>query len=70
MKKVPQIQKTDFEKQKDKLKEFSEQTSLNPEFETYKTNGGLFGWFDHTIHVCFTVIYEEGFSRDVSTIGH
>lgn len=49
MKKVPQIQKTDFEKQKDKLKEFSEQTSLNPEFETYKTNGGLFGWFDHTI---------------------
>ncbi len=49
MGKEQKIEKTNFDKQKNQLKEFSNQTTLNPEFETYKTNDGLFGWFDHAI---------------------
>lgn len=49
MGKGQKIEKTNFDKQKKQLKEFSSQTTLNPEFETYKTNDGLFGWFDHAI---------------------
>ena len=43
------IEKTNFDKQKEKIREFAQQKSLNPEFDRYETNDGLFGWFDHNI---------------------
>ena len=43
------IEKTNFDQQKEKIKDCAEQKSLSPEFERYQTNDGLFGWFDHNI---------------------
>lgn len=44
-----QVEKTNFDKKKEQIKSFSDQKGLVPEFEPYKTNDGLFGWFDHSI---------------------
>lgn len=44
-----QVEKTNFDQKKEQIKSFSNQKSLIPEFEPYKTNDGLFGWFDHAI---------------------
>ena len=43
------IEKADFEKHKNELKEFSERPATSAELETFNTKGGPFGWFDHNV---------------------